>query len=81
MPGTPNYPTTPGDDLRELRRAATEAQTAAQNRVPFVQASQGLWLPNLPGDSPAPANGVILYAKSGHLFCREADGSVHQLTS
>lgn len=79
--GTPRYPKTNGDALRELRQGVTEAQAAAQNRVAFGQASQGLWLPNLLADPPAPPNGVILYAKGGHAFCREADGSVHQLTS
>lgn len=79
--GTPRYSKTNGDELRELRRAVTEAQAAAQNRVAFAQASQGLWLPNLAGHPASPASGVILYAIAGHLWCREADGSQHQLTS
>ncbi|MGV9779844.1 hypothetical protein [Streptosporangium sp. NPDC003464] len=79
--GTPRYPKTNGDDLREIRRGVIEAQTAAQNRVAYAQASQGLILPNLPGHPAAPASGVILYAISGHLWCKEADGSQHQLTS
>ncbi|SFK92816.1 hypothetical protein SAMN05216275_14176 [Streptosporangium canum] len=78
---TPNYPKSNGDVQRELRQGIIEAQAAAQNRVEFVQASKGLILPNLAGHPAAPASGVILYALAGHLWCKEADGSPHQLTS
>jgi hypothetical protein len=77
---TPRYPKTNGDDLRELRRGVTEAQTAAQNRVPFAKASQGLNLPDLPGHPPTPASGVRLYAFAGHLWCKDSDGGQTQLT-
>lgn len=78
---TPNYPRNAADDLRELRTALPKVQTAGQSRAPFAQASQGLVLPNMATDPPAPASGVVLYAKSGHFFVREADGSIHQLTT
>lgn len=78
---TPNYPRDITDDIRELKASRGDAQTAGQSRAAFARASQGLILSNLGADPAAPSNGVILYAKSGHLYCREADGSVHQLTS
>ncbi len=81
MAGAPPYPRDGSDLLRDLRRDVADAQTSAKTRAPYTQASQGLWLPNQVSDPAAPANGVILYAKSGHLFCREADGSIHQLTT
>lgn len=79
--GTPRYPKTLGDDIRELRSSRSAAQTAGQSRVAFTKASQGLTLPDLPADPPAPASGVTLYAKLGHFFVREADGSIHQITT
>ncbi|WP_068922207.1 hypothetical protein [Planobispora rosea] len=78
---TPNYPRDLSDEIRDLRLSRTAAQTAGQSRAPYVQASQGLVLPNLAGHPAAPASGVILYALAGHLWCKEADGSQHQLTS
>ncbi|MER7212443.1 hypothetical protein ABT340_35770 [Streptosporangium sp. NPDC000239] len=78
---TPRYPRTAADELADARTARTAAQTAGQSRAPFAQASKGLVLPNLGADPAPPPSGVILYAKAGHLYCREADGSVHQLTS
>lgn len=79
--GTPRYPRTSADDLRELRAALPKAKTEGQSRVAFTKASQGLWFPDLPSDPPAPASGFILYGKAGHAFIREADGSIHQLTT
>lgn len=81
MAGTPNYPRGLDDDVRDLRVARTNAQTAGQSRAPYAKTSTGLNLENRVTDPPAPASGVTLYAKSGHLFCREQDGSIHQLTS
>lgn len=79
--GTPRYPRSAADDLRALRAGLSNVQTAGQSRVAYDQASKGLWLPDMAADPPAPPNGVRLYAKLGHLFCREADGSIHQLTT
>ena len=81
MAGTPNYPRDITDDVRDLRATRTAAQTAGQSRVAYARASQGLILPNLAGHPASPASGVILYALSGHLWCKESDGSQHQLTS
>ncbi|GII89613.1 hypothetical protein Ssi03_76030 [Sphaerisporangium siamense] len=81
MAGTPNYPRDFTDEVRDLRASRTAAQTAGQSRVAYTSASQGLILPNMASDPPAPASGVVLYAKAGHFFVREADGSIHQLTS
>lgn len=78
--GTPNYPRDITDEVRDLRSARTIAQTAGQSRVAYARASQGLILPNLPADPPAPTNGVILYAKSGSLWCRKPTGSPINLT-
>lgn len=79
---TPKYPRNVNDDLRELRASRSAAQTAGQSRAAFTQASQGLILPDL-GAHPAspPAGSVILYGLAGHLWCKEADGSQHQLTT
>lgn len=74
---TPRYPKTNGDDLREVRRGVTEAQTSAQNRVPFVKTSKGLNLLDLPVDPPTPANGVIFYAKAGRAYYRSSSGTVY----
>lgn len=74
---TPRYPKTNGDDLRELRQGVLEAQTAAQNRVQFLKTSKGLNLLNLPGDPPAPADGVIFYAKAGRAYYRSSSGTVY----
>jgi hypothetical protein len=79
--GTPRYPRTVADDIREMRSALSGVQTAGQSRAPYDQASQGLWFPDVPADPPAPASGVRLYAKGGHLFAREADGTISQLTT
>lgn len=75
--GTPNYPRDFTDDVRDLRVARTDALTAGQSRVPYARASQGLILPDLPADPPAPASGVRLYAKAGRLYYRSADGPVY----
>ncbi|MFI6883358.1 hypothetical protein [Streptosporangium canum] len=65
-----------------MRAARTAAQTAGQSRVAYARASQGLILPDL-GAHPSspPAGSVILYGLAGHLWCKESDGSQHQLTS
>lgn len=81
MTGTPNYPRDAADDLRDLRAGRTSAQTAGQSRVAYVSTSRGLNLKNLAGHPSAPTDGVILYAIAGHLWCKESDGSQHQLTS
>lgn len=81
MAGTPNYPRDFTDEVRDLRVARTAAQTAGQSRVAYTQASQGLWFPDMAADPPAPATGVILYAKAGNLFARKAIGTVVQLTT
>ncbi|WP_433382827.1 hypothetical protein [Streptosporangium sp. CA-115845] len=70
--GTPNYPRDFTDDVRDLRAARTAALTAGQSRAPYAQASRGLILPDLPTDPPAPASGVIFYAKAGRLYYRSA---------
>ncbi|MBB2909331.1 hypothetical protein FHS43_000577 [Streptosporangium becharense] len=75
--GTPNYPRDFTDDVRDLRVARTAALTAGQSRVPYEQASQGLILPDLPTDPPAPASGVRLYAKDGRLYYRASGGTVY----
>lgn len=79
--GTPNYPRNITDDVRDLRAERTAAQTAGQSRVAYAGTSRALNLKNLAGHPAAPADGVVLYAIAGHLWCKEADGSQHQLTS
>lgn len=81
MAGTPNYPRGLDDDVRDLRVARTNAQTAGQSRAPYAGTSAGLRLKNLPGHPATPVDGVILYAFAGHLWCKDEDGGQTQLTS
>jgi len=76
---TPNYPRDITDDIRDLRAARSQPQTAGQSRVSFAQASAGLIMPNR--DEPdTPDSGGHYYSKDDAPHYKSATGEDIALT-